>query len=113
MAHSPSSSDLSTTSNAEGTPSNEFMSTPSNVEGSSTQLFIRPYEESYQERLLGIVESQLELINRLNGELALKDRLLMQKDSEMKLLTDKQAVSPEARPLWKRLMKAFAGDSWL
>lgn len=72
-----------------------FEETPTTVVGEESRAFIRPYEETQSERLLRVVESQLELIGRLQNELALKDRLLMEKDSEMKLLVD-----TKKKPSW-------------
>jgi len=68
---------------------------PTTVVGEDSRAFIRPYEETQSERLLRVVESQLELIGRLQNELALKDRLLMEKDGEIKLLVD-----TKKKPSW-------------
>jgi len=68
---------------------------PTTVVGEDSRTFIRPYEETQSERLLRVVESQLELIGRLQNELALKDRLLIEKDSEIKLLVD-----TKKKPSW-------------
>jgi hypothetical protein len=72
------------------TPTVSFEGVSATVVEEEPRRFVKTYEEPPSERLLKIVETQLELMGRMQSELAMKDRLLMEKEGELKLLATKK-----------------------
>ncbi|MGH9551071.1 MAG: helix-turn-helix domain-containing protein [Terriglobales bacterium] len=89
----------------EDTPQSQQSSPSPSVEDSLTRLVMSEHSDSAIERLVGLLESHTEMIRDLHVQLARKDELIAEKETEIKLLTDSQHEPSR----WRRFWSWFVG----